>query len=480
MSINKFHCDNIVLRDELNRQRIFRGINICVKSRGKDDEKIREWGKSICSDEYIDRLLKNGINLVRVGLTWELIEPEENKFNRDFIDIFKTFAEKCREKDIYIFLDMHQDCFSNYCSKPWGDGAPEWAVPADIKPEHHIAIWAEGYFYMNGVQKAFRDFWHNENHIQDKFVKAWRFYASEFEQLDNVIGYDYLNEPFIEKDGRNVFLNLLENVVKLSLNKTLDLKKNFINRSAKAGFVKSVLQIAFSVKSIKKLKYVSEFFDNKENFGKTLEGFEKYTDEFNSKYYAPFFSKMCKEVNETSALNFFEHNYYSNLGIPFSIDCTDEKSVYSPHAYDLFIDSPLYNKYSSDARVEHILDNVRANQLKMNVPVIFGEYGGGSNGTQWLKHIDYIIGQFEKYQWSNAYWGIDFENELLLDVLNRPYPVAVNGNIVEYKTNSSQRTFTLTWTQDNTDAKTIVYIPGEKGMTEYDGQIGENKIEIKY
>lgn len=478
MSINKFYCDNMVLRDELGRQRIFRGTNLCIKGRFKDNKQMQQWSSEICSEKFINMLQSNGINLIRVGLTWEILEPEENKFSREFIDVFKVFAQKCRERDIYIFLDMHQDCFSKHCSKPWGDGAPKWAVPHDIKPQHHIAIWAEGYFYMDGVQKAFHDFWHNENQLQDKFAKVWHFYASEFEEFDNVIGYDYLNEPFLEKDGRNVFISLLENVVKLSLNKNLDLKRNFINRSAKSGFVKSVLQVARSVKSLKNLKYISEYFDNKENFGKALDGFEKYTDEFNSTYYAPFFNKMCKEVNTNDKLNFFEHNYYSNLGVPFSIDC-DEKSVYSPHAYDLFIDSPLYNKYSSNARVEHILDSIRANQLKMNVPVIFGEWGGGSNGTEWIKHIDYIIGEFEKYQWSNTYWSLNFDNELLLDVFNRPYPVAVNGNIVEYKSDSAQRTFYLIWTQENMDSKTIVYIPN-KGMVEYTGSVGENRIDIDY
>lgn len=473
--IDKFHCDNMVIRDELGRQRLFRGINVCIKN---NKQKSKKALLDILKDENFDTLQNNGVNIIRLGITWELIEPEENRFSSEIIDIYKQFVRKCREHGIYVFLDMHQDLFSVHCCRPHGDGAPKWALPDGIKSKRPFAIWAEGYFYMDSVQKAFHDFWNNKSHIQEKYVKVWKHFAEEFEEFDNVIGYDYMNEPFIDKGGRNVFLNLIENVVKISLGKDLKLSKNFENNSDKTGFLKSVFQIASSVRSFKNLKTVKEAMDSKLNFSKALQGFEKYTSSFNSEYYNPFFDKISSEVNKNGKFNLFEHNYYSNLGIPFEISC-NSKSVYSPHAYDVFVDSPLYNRYSSNARVEHILDTVRNNQIKMNVPVIFGEWGGGAAGTEWVKHIDFIMNQFEKYQWSSTYWGFDKKKTKFLKIFNRPYPVAVNGNIIKIETNSNAGIFNLIWQQDNMNSKTLVYVP-DKGVVEYDGTIGENKIQLRY
>lgn len=474
-NVDKFHCDNMTIRDQYNRQRIFRGINICIK---KNNRKALKGLLPILDDKFFKLLNKCGINIIRLGLTWEIIEPEEGCFDREVIDIFKKFAYKCRENSIYIFLDMHQDLFSVHCCKPAGDGAPKWALDKSIKPKRPFAIWAEGYFYMDGVQKAFYDFWNNKSELQKKYAKAWQFFAKEFEDLDNIIGYDYLNEPYLDKNGRTVFLTLIEQVIKLSLNKTLSLGKNFENCSDKIGFLKSVLKIAAAVKTPKNLIKVKNTMDNKKNFAKVLEGFDRFTAEFNKEYYEPFFKSISAEINTGEKFNLFEHNYYSNLGIPFEIDC-DKKSVYSPHAYDVFVDSPLYNKYSSNERITHIIETIRENQLKMNVPVLFGEWGGNSIGTQWLSHIDYIMDLFEKFQWSNVYWGFNAGKAEFVKTFNRPYPVAVNGDIIKIKTDSKAGTFYLSWEQYNTDAKNIIFVPNE-GMRELDGKIGKNEITISY
>lgn len=473
--IEKFHCDNTVIRDEQGRQRLFRGINICLKNEKHKDKAVLH---KILDDDNFDVLNENGVNIIRLGLTWELLEPEENRFSSEITDVYKQFVQKCREHGIYVFLDMHQDLFSVHCCYPHGDGAPKWVLPDGIKSKKPFAIWAEGYFYMDSVQKAFHDFWNNKNSIQEKYVKVWKRFAAEFEEFDNVIGFDYMNEPFIDKNGRKVFLNLVENVIKISLGKKLNLGSNFEHNSDRIGFLKSVFQIAFTVKNLKNLKTLKEVMDSKSNFAKVLNGFEKYTADFNSNYYNPFFDKMSREVNTYGKLNLFEHNYYSNLGIPFEISC-DSQSVYSPHAYDVFVDSPLYNRYSSNARVEHILDTVRKNQLKMNVPVIFGEWGGGAKGTEWVKHIDFIMNQFEKYQWSSTYWGFNKKKIEFLKIFNRPYPVAVNGDIIKIETDSEKRIFNLIWKQYNMNSKTLVYVP-DKGTVEYTGTVGENKIRLSY
>ncbi len=470
-----FYCDNLKIRDEFGRERIFRGINLCIKKHNANKHLVY---KELFKNGLFDDMTSVGVNIVRLGITWAAIEPHEGKYNDDVISALKEFIDKCAEHNIYVMFDMHQDLFAHYFH---GDGAPKWAVDPTCTNPKKYAIWAEGYFYMQGVQKAFNDFWTNRNNIQTKFIKMWSYVAESLSDCKNIIGYDYFNEPYIHKDGRKVFLTLASNVIKTVYGKDVNFEKCFKNCKDKTGFAKFALKAYSFIRTKKGLHNLLDTMDSEEKFYDAINGLEKYTNEFNNDYYQPFFDNACKNINKKGILNIFEHNYYANMGLPFVIK-TKENDVYSPHAYDIFIDSPLYNKYSSDNRVRCILREIRQNQLKMNVPVIFGEWGGSSPGHEWLRHIDFIMDEFEKYHWSNIYWGYHFEKDELNKTFNRPYPVAVCGDIDEIKTDSKNHRFTLKWTCKNDfsdNIKTEIYIPN-KGIVTYKNKIGKNEIEITY
>ncbi len=470
-----FYCDNLKIRDEYGRERIFRGVNFLIKEHNAHKNLAC---KQLLKKKVFKDMKAIGVNIVRLGITWAAIEPLEGKYNDDLISALKEFIEKCAEHNIYVMFDMHQDLFSHYFH---GDGAPKWAIDPSYSHPKQFAIWAEGYFYMQGVQNAFYDFWTNRNNVQTKFIKMWSHVANSLSDCENIIGFDYFNEPYIHKDGRKVFLTLASNVIKTAYGKDVNFEKYFKKSKDKVGFAKMVLKIHSFIRTKKRLHNLLTIMDSEENFYDAIKGLKDYTTEFNSDYYQPFFDKISKTANKKGIFNFFEHNYYANLGLPFEIE-GKENDIYSPHAYDIFIDSPLYNKYSSDNRINCILSEIRKNQLNMNVPVLFGEWGGDAPGHEWIKHIDFIMGEFEKYHWSSIYWGYNFKKDELNDIFNRPYPVAVCGDIEEIKTDSKNRTFTLKWTcnKDFPDnVKTEIYVPG-KGIVIYENKNGENEFEIKY
>lgn len=475
--MDKFCSDNLVIRDEFGRERIFRGINICTKD---DRPGLSGLKRKLLSEKLFSDFDRCGINIIRLGATWASIEPKQGKYNDKLIEIYKKFVNKCAEHNIWVMLDMHQDLFSTVFH---GDGAPKWAVDNNLKGKRPFAVWAEGYFYMDDVAQSFNNFWNNKDNIMDCFVKMWQYYADCFKACDNIIGYDFLNEPYVDKNGRTIFLNLVKNVCKVAFDKDYDFVGYFKPGKDKSGFAMMALKLIFTIRTRKRLLSLLEIIDSSENFNIAIDGLEKYTSDFNVNYYQPFIDSVSKNVCSNNAFAFFEHNYYSNLGIPFDIGVKD-RYIYSPHAYDIFIDSPLYSKHSSNNRIKAILDNIRNNQIKMNVPVIFGEWGGGGpKGGKWIEHIDYIMNYFEKYHWSSIYWGIDFNDNKLLNVFNRPYPVAVCGDILSISTDSDDRTFTLSWQQDDgfedKHVPTVVFVPG-KGLVNYYGKPGNNMIVIKY
>lgn len=467
-----FYCDGLVLRDEHGRERIFKGINLCFKVSTK----------KLLSNSLPSKLLpilkENGVNIVRLGVNWSYIEPRDNELNEAVIDGIRNWVEQLGKEGIYVVLDMHQDLF--FCNGGVGDGAPKWVLDSSIKEKKPMFIWAEGYFYMRGVQQAFNDFWQNKNGVQDKFIRMWRRVAEAVEEYDNVIAYDYLNEPQVVDNANRLFCLMMNNICRNALGFELNADECYKNGRERLGFLKMSWRIAKNVKTTARLKYLFEYMDNYEHMGEAVSGFGDITKDFDSEYYQPFFDRMDSEINKGNMLSLFEHNYYANLGVPFGIKA-NERSVYSPHAYDFFIDSQLYNNYSSNERIRYIIDGIRANQERMNVPVIMGEFGGGANnGSKWIEHIDYVFTQIEKHHWSNIYWAYRFKNKDFMEMANRPYPVAVCGDIIEYRVDSSTRSFYLKYNCDREyPVDTEIYIPkGE--IKHYKAQAGVNEIEFTY
>ena len=147
--------------DSSGRQRIFNGVNLCEKGWHPDENSERQYAFNF-SEELIADLSRKGFNLVRLGLTWDSIEPEPGKYNEENLDKIQKVADLCAKYGIYFYLDMHQDLYSG-APLTAGDGAPAWACITDgAKFTPTKLVWAEGYFWGKAVHKAFDHFWAND------------------------------------------------------------------------------------------------------------------------------------------------------------------------------------------------------------------------------------------------------------------------------------------------------------------------------
>ena len=70
-------------------------------------------------------LLSNwGFNVVRLGVMWSGLEPEENYYNTTYITEIKKIVKALGNEGVYTIIDMHQDVFSrDFC----GNGFPNWS-----------------------------------------------------------------------------------------------------------------------------------------------------------------------------------------------------------------------------------------------------------------------------------------------------------------------------------------------------------------
>jgi endoglycosylceramidase len=63
--------------------------------------------------------------VIRLGVMWPGVEPIQGWYNMTYIKEIHKIVDVCREHNIFVVLEYHQDGFSEkFC----GEGVPHWAA----------------------------------------------------------------------------------------------------------------------------------------------------------------------------------------------------------------------------------------------------------------------------------------------------------------------------------------------------------------
>jgi len=151
------------------------------------------------------RMAEQGFDVVRLILSWSLLEPARGQISGDYLRQIKAAVAAAKANGIYVVLDMHQDAWGKYIATPPGvtcppnleravgwDGAPEWATITDGKSTCRVPGVRE---LAAAVKQAFANFYTDRDAIQTELINAWAAVAREFANEPAVAGYDLINEP---------------------------------------------------------------------------------------------------------------------------------------------------------------------------------------------------------------------------------------------------------------------------------------------
>ncbi|MDR1805158.1 MAG: cellulase family glycosylhydrolase [Clostridium sp.] len=481
--MDKIFAQGMRFVDEYGRERLLRGINM-IDKKPYQGKKISF--KYAADDEYLKRCRDCGFNLIRLGALWEVLEPEPGKYNEAFLDELCGILERCEKYGIYVYFDVHQDVWGEYANLG-GSGAPSWATLTDgYKVKNTRFVWAEGYYFRKAVWSAFDNFWRNKpvhgKGLQDWYADLFRHLAERFKDKPALLGYEVMNEPVPGKLNGKILLKLIKSVVGAAL------KDEHFKLGKLLGAV------------VKKGDPLEQF--TAPLISKAGEKCAPLLREFEDKYYTPFVNKIALAVKEVDPerMVVFDQCYWSNFFVPCNVGpvkksdgSTDGNLCYSPHGYDLMVDTPAY-EFADNDRTAGIFEICRKAQERLDLPVIVGEWGGGGEGVNWYPHIDFLLDLWEKYKWSNTYFFyLEDEEELayrnkqdvgkqdLWDiplphtVLNRPFPMAVCGEIEAYHYDTAEHIFTLSYNQaEPSEQATEVFLPSRPQSVELDA--GEYKL----
>ncbi|GMH54125.1 hypothetical protein TrST_g5761 [Triparma strigata] len=219
--------------DSYNRQRFFHGLNAVYKEEPYHPSTGTWNAEESLNSEDAKQLSDWGFNVVRLGVLWSGLEPEQGVFNYTYLDEISTIVNYLKAENIYTILDMHQDVLSRaFC----GNGIPLWAAdiasnesrpfPVPVKMPYEIidggTPGTEGvpdmeecrgrdfitYYFSGSVSKAFQSLYDNRGGLLDGFVGFWEEVVRRFEGENYVLGYEIINEPWagdIYSDPRRIF-----------------------------------------------------------------------------------------------------------------------------------------------------------------------------------------------------------------------------------------------------------------------------------
>jgi endoglycosylceramidase len=447
--MEKIAAEGLKFVDGEGRVRLFNGFNI-------DDKLLNcERFRYELDEEFFRKYRAYGLNFIRLAVTWQNLEPQPEKYNESYLRSIDGIFSLAEKYGVYILLDVHQDLYSGYDGEGVGDGAPMWATLTDgYKSKKPLFVWAEGYIFGKWVHRAFDHFWNNDPvfgmGLQDRYARLWQMLASRYCDSPALFGFDLMNEPFPGSDAKKMMLRLVRSVLAAVLFsrkiKRGRILKSLITRDM-AGLLDSVGGNA--VRDI--MKHI-----------------DSLSAEFDLKKYSPFLNKITAAIREITKNGFImiEQAYLCNGGVkqsvpPITVNSEREKlQCFGPHAYDMTVDTPLY-KYANADRVKAFFSEMRRTQLRLDVPVVVGEWGGCSDNkdTSWFPHALELLDFFDEQHWGQAYWdyhGDDLDSPLM-GLLCRPHPVAVAGEIVRYGYDREKEIFTLRFTSDS-PGESIIYL----------------------
>jgi endoglycosylceramidase len=171
----------------------------------------------VCEDDFPE-MARLGFNVVRLGVSWSLLEPQPGEYSRSYLDRIAQVVGWARANDIYVVLDLHEDAYSRYLPRPVPaplpngtppslsdhDGAPAWAVMTDGLPSERFI----GQREINpAMGAAFTNFWVNTwvagaqgaapgRGLQDHYIGALAALVARFQDDSGVAGYNVFNEPW--------------------------------------------------------------------------------------------------------------------------------------------------------------------------------------------------------------------------------------------------------------------------------------------
>jgi len=300
-----------------------------------------------------------------------------------------------------VLLDMHQDLYS----VKFGDGAPAWATLDDGQPHAAVSNWNDAYYVSPDVQASLDHFWANSpaadgTGLQDHYAKAWQFVARRFKDEPAILGYDLMNEPFPGKDAGRLEYTMLARLAELL--------------AARPGGPHPSTEELMKMEGDKEgLRQITLWLGDIALYRSMLDAGEGVMQDFDRNRLMPFYGRVRKAIRAVDSRHilFLESAMSSNMGVATSITPLvdeagrrDPEQAYSPHVYDIVVDTDLFD-LTSNERTALIIDHDRSFAARNHLPVLVGEWGAFYLNPAAAQATRDLKDRFSRAGFSDMFWA---------------------------------------------------------------------------
>jgi endoglycosylceramidase len=445
--------------DAAGRQLILHGLN-CVNKDPKAGYLFHD------TDSLFADFRRWGFNCVRLGVMWDGLEPRPGAYDETYLRGIGRILDRARERELFVFLDMHQDLYSAL----YADGAPAWATLHEDRPHIVGEVWSDAYMASPAVQAALDNFWRNAPvpgekgggagaGLQDHLIACWKLLAERFGNHPAVIGYDLYNEPMMGRAAPRA--------LSLQFARGAELLAGGDGATGASDPAEAMLALWGSAEGRSE---VLRSLDDRRVYAEVMEAPRPAYNEFEREALMPFYRRAAAAIRSVDAgrIIFLEASMGSNMGVYSAIERLEGggPQAYAPHGYDLVVDTPDVASASS-ARVEVIFSRHGETARRLGMPMLVGEWGAYGDWPATLPAADSVARIFERLLCSDTYWEYapGLEEAACFRALSRPYPERVAGTLEAYSYDPVGKRFECSWTESpGVEEPTIIYLPGWFGF----------------
>ena len=185
-----FYVKNGTLFDNQDRMAFFRGCNYIQSELFPIEE----------ADSRFNKLLLKGCNLIRWFISWEVVEPEPEAYNEEYLADLRNLLKKAEEYNINVIMEPtgiptwaykklgldfqpeNQDTTSN----PWA-----WKMEDNYATRTFYTLFFAGHTYAKGLKI---DGDPVQDYLQEHFTNAMNHAARRLKDCESIIGFGIMSD----------------------------------------------------------------------------------------------------------------------------------------------------------------------------------------------------------------------------------------------------------------------------------------------
>ena len=186
------HTDGKYIKDSQGNVVILHGI--CFETYSFFKATLRGKYADHTEQDY-QKIAGWGFNVVRLGMSWEYIEPTEGHYNESYLELIDRDIEWARKNGIRIIFQFSQWFWSSYFDnlKPGAFGFPSWLFTGYPQTEEGRTQSQADFLQGKGPNGTVATA--GNPSMKDRMINVWKYVATRYKNEPTILGYDLFNEP---------------------------------------------------------------------------------------------------------------------------------------------------------------------------------------------------------------------------------------------------------------------------------------------